>query len=238
MFKATSSTCYPKKTAQFINPFSHHSAAQFLAAAAAPQSLPLIQKRPPEVMIAGRANVGKSTLVNAVLGRTSLASTSKQGGHTRTLNFYGVGPVPHKLVVVDAPGYGVRSKAEWGRLFQHYIEHREELKRIYILINGEHGAKDVDASMLENLNNQCMMSLQAGRPITMQAIITKTDNIRGDARSHVQQIRQAIFEAAPLCLPPVITAATKNQFWGRDEVRRSISEACALGCITGKVTHS
>lgn len=92
--------------------------------------------------------------------------------------------------------------------------------------------------MLENLNHQCETSLQGDRPITMQAIITKTDNIKGDATSHVQRIKQAIFEAAPLCLPPILTAATKSQFWGRDEVRRSVSEACALGRIASKVTRS
>ncbi|GJE93244.1 P-loop containing nucleoside triphosphate hydrolase protein [Phanerochaete sordida] len=238
MFKASIPRCFPKKTANFSNPFNHHSVSRFLAAASTQQSLPRIEDRPPEIIIAGRANVGKSTLVNAVLGRTSLASTSKQGGHTKTLNFYGVGPVPHKLVLVDAPGYGARGRPEWGRLFQHYITHREELKRIYILINGEHGVKDVDIGMLQMLNSICETSLQSNRPITLQAIVTKTDTIRSNAPTNIQQLKQAVFEAAPLCLPPIVTAATKGRFFGKDDVRWNMIEACGLGRIASNVTHT
>ena len=100
----------------------------------------------------GRANVGKSTLLNAVLGRTDLLNTSKKPvrevfthtlcmtepvkkpsptltshlpqGRTQTLNFYRVGPDPGKLIVVDAPGYGARGRPEWGELFDQYVDNR------------------------------------------------------------------------------------------------------------------
>ena len=115
---------------------------------------------------------------------------------------------------------------------------RCRLKRIYVLLNGEHGVKDVDASMLQMLNSICETSMQSNRPITLQAIITKTDTIRSDAPAHIEQLKQGVFEAAPLCLPPIVTAATKGRFFGRDDVRWNMIEACGLGRIASNVTHT
>ena len=70
--------------------------------------------------------MGKSTLLNAVLGRNNLVRTSSKAGRTRSLNFFRVGPGQGSLVLVDAPGYGARGREEWGELFDHYLENRKE----------------------------------------------------------------------------------------------------------------
>ncbi|KAG1797907.1 uncharacterized protein BJ212DRAFT_1581989 [Suillus subaureus] len=80
----------------------------------------------PEVVVTGRANVGKSSLLNAVIGRRDLLFTSKKAGRTQTLNFFRVGSPPGRLVVVDSPGYGARGRPEWGALFNHYLETRKQ----------------------------------------------------------------------------------------------------------------
>jgi len=74
----------------------------------------------------GRANAGKSTLLNAVIGRRNLLFTSKKAGRTQTLNFFRVGGDPGRLVVVDSPGYGARGRPEWGAVFDDYIRNRNE----------------------------------------------------------------------------------------------------------------
>ncbi|KAI0091578.1 P-loop containing nucleoside triphosphate hydrolase protein, partial [Irpex rosettiformis] len=185
----------------------------------------------------GRANVGKSTLLNAVLGRRNLLHTSKRAGRTQTLNFYRVGPEPAKAVVVDAPGYGQRGRPEWGALFDHYVSNREELKRIYLLINASHGLKESDAMMLSHLNQQCESSLAHNRHITLQAIFTKCDLLRGDAQKQLQRMQQEIFEAAPLCLPGIATATSSVQI-GVDKVQQSIVEACGLGRVSTVIRHT
>ncbi|KAG9094108.1 hypothetical protein FRC07_011355, partial [Ceratobasidium sp. 392] len=72
-----------------------------------------------------RANVGKSSLLNSVLGRKDLVKTSSKAGHTRALNFFQVGADAGKLTLIDAPGYGERGRPEWGEVFEHYVTARE-----------------------------------------------------------------------------------------------------------------
>jgi len=207
--------------------FSNASSAIFLAAAANPSSIPRLHGLP-EVIVTGRANAGKSTLLNAVVGRTNLLHTSKQPGRTQTLNFYRVGAEPGKLVVVDSPGYGTRGRPEWGNLFNHYVQTRKELRRVYVLINGLHGLNQMDRTMLQHLDEQCQAS--GGRTFTLQAIITKADGLLAQSSppTAVHQIQQDIFDVAPTCLPAIVTSAMKAPRLGIDEIRSNIAEACGL----------
>jgi len=170
--------------------------------------------------------VGKSTLLNAVMKRRNLVASSKKPGRTKTLTFFRVGPNPGKLILVDAPGYGTRGRPEWGRLFDQYVDTRRELCRVYILLNAKHGANETDKLMLKHLDER----IQSGDVRwTLQAIITKADLVSPhNLSTAVEGIRRAIFENAPTCLPPIVTASHKSNGPGVIDVRRSIVEACGL----------
>ncbi|TBU22697.1 P-loop containing nucleoside triphosphate hydrolase protein [Dichomitus squalens] len=206
--------------------FANAKSAEFLAAAATQQSIPNLHGLP-EVIVTGRANVGKSTLLNAVLGRRNLLHTSKTAGRTQTLNFYRVGPPPGHLVLVDAPGYGARGRREWGELFNYYVQNRKELRRVFILFNAKHGVNEVDRMMLSLLDEQCQAS--GGVNWTLQAIITKTDGLRtGELVKAIKNMQKDIYETAPTCLPPILTSAHEHPHLGIEDVRQSITEACGL----------
>ncbi|KAJ7114083.1 P-loop containing nucleoside triphosphate hydrolase protein [Mycena epipterygia] len=218
-------SCRRKSTVPFrIN------AAEFVAAAATVDQIPALHGRP-EVIVTGRANCGKSTLFNAVLGRKDLLRTSKKAGCTRTLNFYRVGEQPGTVVLVDAPGYGARGRPEWGELFNKYIESRKQLRRIYILFNGKHLLNPADLEMLALLSDT-LFTQEGSQPYTLQSIITKADCIPNQSLGQViPKIQKQIWEAAPLCLPPIITSAVMNPMFGIDAVRANIAEACGLGLL-------
>ncbi|KAJ7145137.1 P-loop containing nucleoside triphosphate hydrolase protein [Mycena crocata] len=204
------------------------AASEFVAAAAAVESIPDLHGRP-EVIVTGRANCGKSTLLNAVLGRKDLLRTSKKAGCTRTLNFYRVGQHPGTAVLVDAPGYGARGRPEWGDLFNTYISTRKQLRRIYILFNGKHPLNPADLEMLAYLSDTLFSEEKGTQPYTLQAIITKADCIPDKSLGKViPKIQQQIFEAAPLCLPPIITSAMMQPKFGIDAVRANIAQACGV----------
>jgi GTP-binding protein len=143
--------------------------ARFLAAAAEPAAMP--PGGLPEVAFAGRSNVGKSSLVNALCGRHMLARTSKEPGRTRTLNFFSLGG---RLVLVDLPGYGHAEAAKsavarWNRLLRHYLETRAVLRRVCLLIDARHGVKETDRPFLR-LFDACGVSYQI--------VLTKLDKLR------------------------------------------------------------
>jgi GTP-binding protein len=116
----------------------------------------------PEIVLVGRSNVGKSSWINSMLNRKSLARTSNTPGKTRLMNFYEVRcsspqhPIPERWYFVDLPGYGYAkvSKAEqadWNRKFQVYLKKRERIDMVVQLVDGRHGFKDIDAQMLDFL---------------------------------------------------------------------------------------
>jgi len=212
--------------------FKKGSESDFLAAASSISSIPALSGLP-EVVVAGRANVGKSTLLNAVMGRRNLVRTSSKAGRTKALNFFRVGPAPGQLVLVDAPGYGQRGRPEWGELWDHYIRNRRQLRRIYILINAKHGITEVDKVMLMDLENKLNPPTEGspnrGRP-SLQAIITKIDQLptsKPEALKAIDLMKRSISECAPSALDSVLTAFTKQYTLGVEDVQKSMMD-CIL----------
>lgn len=140
----------------------------------------------PEIAFAGKSNVGKSTLINAILGRRALARTSSQPGKTRTINFYDVND---RMYVVDLPGYGYAKapKTEiikWGQMIEEYLEKREELKAIILLIDIRHEPGKNDIMMYDWLKHY-------GYDIIIAA--TKSDKInRSQIQKHLSVIRKTL----------------------------------------------
>lgn len=133
----------------------------------------------PEVAFAGRSNVGKSTLVNALTGRRTLARVSNAPGRTRQLNFFRLGG---RLMLVDLPGYGFarapRSEvAGWTRLVDAYLRGRPSLRRLCLLIDARHGLKPPDRELIGMLDRAA---------VSYQAILTKADKTGAGARDAVR----------------------------------------------------
>ncbi|MBR4015083.1 MAG: YihA family ribosome biogenesis GTP-binding protein [Anaerotignum sp.] len=140
----------------------------------------------PEIAFAGKSNVGKSTLINAILGRRALARTSSQPGKTRTINFYDVNG---QMYVVDLPGYGYAKApkteiAKWGQMIEEYLGKREELRAIILLIDIRHEPGKNDMMMYDWLKHY-------GYDIIIAA--TKADKInRSQIQKHLSVIRKAL----------------------------------------------
>ena len=149
----------------------------FVAGATRPDALP--PQAAPEIAFAGRSNVGKSSLLNALTGRTSLARISKTPGRTQQINFFDLGG---KLMLVDLPGYGYarvakKTAAEWGALIRRYLRRRAGLRRVLVLIDARHGVKDVDRAIFALLDEAA---------VSYQAVLTKVDQAAPGALERVR----------------------------------------------------
>nr|WP_240953730.1 ribosome biogenesis GTP-binding protein YihA/YsxC [Sphingomonas sp. G-3-2-10] len=173
----------------------------------------------PEVAFAGRSNVGKSSLLNALTGRNSLARTSVTPGRTQELNFFDVGE-PLRFRLVDMPGYGFAKAPKdmvrkWRYLVNDYLRGRDVLKRTLVLIDSRHGIKDVDREILEMLDNAA---------VSYRIVLTKTDKIKATELAEVRARTEEEARKRPAAHPDLI-ATSSEKGMGIPELRAAVLEA-------------
>jgi GTP-binding protein len=170
----------------------------------------------PEIAFAGRSNVGKSSLINALVGQTGLARASNTPGRTQDLNFFSV---PHQtFYLVDMPGYGYAEApkdkvASWNRILRGYLAGRKTLLRVYVLIDARHGVKPADHEI---------MSLLDTAAVSYQAVLTKADKISRTALDAVIAKTGRELSRHPAAYPGVI-ATSADAGTGIDVLRARIS---------------
>ncbi|WP_323785926.1 ribosome biogenesis GTP-binding protein YihA/YsxC [Thalassovita sp.] len=156
-----------------------------------------------EVCFAGRSNVGKSSLINALTGRKGLARASNTPGRTQEINFFTVND-DHYLV--DLPGYGFANAPlavveKWQRLLKQYLSGRQNLRRAFVLIDARHGIKAVDEEI---------MSLLDSSAVTFQCVLTKTDKVKAQDRENVlKQVREKLAKH-PAAFPELILTSSEK----------------------------
>jgi len=164
----------------------------------------LPRDKKPEVAFGGRSNVGKSSLINALTGRTSLARVSVTPGRTRELNFYTLGK-DGALYLVDMPGYGYAcaSKSEvkgWTRLIGDYLKGRQELKRVFLLIDARHGIK---------LSDKETMKLLDEAAVSYQVVLTKADKPKASELEATQAKVASELAKHPAAYPQILTSSAR-----------------------------
>lgn len=162
----------------------------------------------PEIAFAGRSNVGKSSLLNALTNRKILARTSHTPGRTRELNFFalGGGADTTKLRLVDMPGYGYAAAskekaASWSRLIEDFLRGRAQLVRVFLLIDGRHGAKPIDIEMLDLLDRLA---------VSYQIVLTKQDEVRAAEREGRLAATLALIAKRPAAFPEVVFTSSRS----------------------------
>lgn len=176
----------------------------------------------PEVAFCGRSNVGKSSLLNALTGRKSIARTSVTPGRTQELNFFDVGEPP-VMRLVDMPGYGFAKAPPkvveaWRRLVRDFLRGRDVLKRTLLLVDSRHGIKPVDAEMMKMLDEAA---------VGYRVVLTKADKIKASELAAVLAATEAEARKHPAAYPVVhVTSSEKGM--GIAELRAAVLEDAAI----------
>lgn len=174
----------------------------FIAGAATLDIIPPMSTQ--EVAFVGRSNVGKSSLINALTGRKTLARISHTPGRTAQLNFFLLG---EKLTLVDLPGYGYakvskRTMNDWDRLIKGYLMGRAQLRRVCLLIDARHGIKTTDIDIMDLLDD-------AG--VSYQIVLTKTDKATQADVAKIIAYVQTLFVQHPALYPDVIATSSRDR---------------------------
>ncbi len=169
----------------------------------------------PEVAFAGRSNVGKSSLVNAIAGRKSLARASVEPGRTRELNFFNVGD---RLRLADLPGYGYARapKAEiarWTALTRDYLRGRPSLRRVILLIDARHGVKAPDQDVMKLLDEAA---------VNYQIVLTKSDKLKPSELDEVMLATRALIAKRPAAHPEPVATSSETGV-GIEQLRAEIA---------------
>ena len=187
---------------------------EFIFAAARSDGLPPVGA--PEIAFAGRSNVGKSSLINALTGQKALARTSNTPGRTRELIFFSAGT---GLTIVDMPGYGYArasktDTAGWEKLVTDYLRGRARLRRVYLLVDARHGLKESDLETLKTVDKAA---------VSCQVVLTKIDKVRAsDVPATIAATAAAIAKHA--ATHPKVLATSADTGTGIDILRAEIAE--------------
>jgi GTP-binding protein len=187
--------------------------ARFVAGVAEPSAFPA--EGSPEIAFAGRSNVGKSSLVNALTGRRMLARTSNTPGRTRQINFFDLGGC---LILVDLPGYGYADAPKaaikaWTGLVRRYLRTRAALRRVCVLIDSRHGIKEPDRPLMEMLD---------ASGVSYQIVLTKTDKAGAGELTRIAERIRAELAVHPAACPELhLTSAVERR--GIAELHETLS---------------
>lgn len=176
----------------------------------------MIDSSLPEIAFAGRSNVGKSSLINALTGRKTLARTSHTPGRTQQINFF---DLSNKMHIVDLPGYGYARASKtkiqaWNDLIRIYLRGRQTLRRVCVLVDSRHGVKEVDTEIMKMLNDAA---------VTFQVVLTKSDKIKKhEIESRVKEM-ETLLNKHPAAFPQVIITSSAKGY-GVPELRAILND--------------
>lgn len=158
----------------------------------------------PEVAFAGRSNVGKSSLINALTNRKTLAKTSKTPGRTQQLNFFNLGKA---ITLVDMPGYGYaqvskEQQKSWHHVLTSYLKGRVNLKRCFILVDSRHGLKESDGEMMKLLDNAAAV---------YQIVLTKCDKLKPGELEACKETLMKTIKKHTACYPEIISTSAETK---------------------------